>query len=181
MKKKWKHIVPIGILLIAIGSLGGFALFSSGDKNQVKIANEAILQKDQDEMKKDVPTDVVHEPTSKDIISFKSGEYSDGHEFIIDFHQFYNVTLCWGRVNTANYKEQKDKALEIIEALEGIEINNKDLYDDFIQIENLAKKVVENDNRKAMIALHRLFHDLDIHLNGYTRDDIFGVTAFKGI
>lgn len=181
MKAHWKIFLSLGVVLIAAGIYGGFILFSSGHSEQVATINGKDQEINEEKSQDDIPTDIIHEPASKDIIIFSSGEFSNGHEFIVEFHQFYNNTLCWGRVNTANYKEQKDKALEIVEVFKGIEINDEDLYNDFIQIENSAKKVIESDNRKAMIELHRLFHDLDIHLNGYARDDTFGVTAFKGV
>lgn len=181
MKTYWKIIIPLGIMLIAAGAYGGFFLFLSGNTEQKATLGGNVPAIQSEQQQKDIPTEVIHEPASKDIISFTTGEFTDGHEFITDFHQYYNNTLCWGRVNTANYKEQKDKALEIVEVFKGIEISNEDLYNDFVQIENSAKKVIKSDNRKAMIQLHRLFHDLDIHLNGYARDDTFGVTAFKGV
>ncbi|WP_243385356.1 hypothetical protein [Bacillus kexueae] len=123
---------------------------------------------------------VVNAPARKDIVKLATSDYEDGHEFISETHEFYNQTLGWGRLESANYHTQKTKAEEILAALDGIQIDNNDLNEDFGKIEKYATEVINSDDRQAMRMLHRLFHDLDIYFNGYHYNQTFGVTSYKG-
>lgn len=131
-------------------------------------------------MSKDISKEVMNTPVDKNIVVMKSNQYVDGHEFISHYHEFYNETLCWGRIEAAKYSTQKKAANEIVETLKTIEVNHEHLKEDFTQIEKYAQKVIETDDRNAMRMLHRLFHDLDIYFNGYSYNSTFGVTEFKG-
>ncbi|MBM7603539.1 hypothetical protein JOC75_001509 [Metabacillus crassostreae] len=182
MKYKKAKIV-IGILLILfiliIASYKGLDYMTS-TKVFEKDPKKAIEKSDID-INEDVSTDVINVPASKDVVVFSTTEYENGHDFIIELHEFYNETLCWGRVHTADYRKQQEKALHIVSIFKDIEVKDKMLYEDFLTIENTAKKVIDSDDRDAMIKLHRLFHDLDIYFNGYSEDDTFGVTSYKGV
>lgn len=123
---------------------------------------------------------VVNDPVRKDIIVFASNDYDDGHQFISEFHDFYNDTLGWGRIASANYDVQKSKANEILAVLEGVEVHNENLKKDFEQIVFYAEKVTQSNDKESMKKLHRLFHDLDIYFNGYSYNQTFGITNFKG-
>ena len=178
--KKWILVSTLLLLGIAGTSWSGWTFFSSA--NVAEPRNSDTITKTEkaiEEESEDFSTDVVNEPASKDVVVFSSNVYENGHDFIAEFHDFYNNTLCWGRVKTADYKDQKDTALRIVEAFTSVEVNDERLYDDFESIENAAKQVIASDDREAMVILHRLFHDLDIHFNGYSKDNIFGVTEFN--
>ena len=70
-------------------------------------------------------------------------------------------------------------AEEILDKLEGAQINHVDLAADIESIKHFAKIVTERDDRDAMRMLHRYFHDLDIYLNGYDYSQTWDVTKFK--
>jgi len=161
MKKKIWMIISLAILFITTFSIW----------NWLESSNQAS---------RDFSKDVVNSPVSEKIVKMNSNQYQNGHEFISYYHEFYNETLCYGRIEIANYSNQKGAAKEIIETLKNIEVQNDKLKEDFQQIEKYAQKVVEKDDRNAMRMLHRLFHDLDIYFNGYSYNTTFGVTKFKG-
>ena len=121
---------------------------------------------------------VVNEPADRSIITLGNGK--DGHSFIAEYHRFYNNTLGWGRIDHANHAEQIETAEEILAHMEGAIINNPEIAEDFEQIKKYAHTVLKKDDRKAMRMLHRLFHDLDIYLNGYDYHQTFGVTKYRG-
>ncbi|TXC92159.1 hypothetical protein FS935_07195 [Metabacillus litoralis] len=176
--------VNVGIVLLfivsvlTIASYKGLEYFTSTKAHEKDLAK--VTEKSNPDSIDDVSTEIVNEPASKDVVVFSTSEYEDGHDFITDLHEFYNDTLCWGRVNTADYKKQQEKALHIVSIFKEIEVKDEKLYEDFISIENTAKKIIDSDDREAMIKLHRLFHDLDIYFNGYSEDHTFGVTSYKG-
>ena len=181
-KKKWIFLSAFIVLFIALAGWGGSILYSEGDSVGSRIskltANVVGMNKEKDE---DASSNVLHEPTSKDIVQFATNEFENGHDFIEEFHGFYNDTLGWGKANTADYDEQRAKAVRIVELIKSAEIQNEQLNGDFKLIESYANQVIASDERDSMLKLHRLFHDLDIYLNGYSRANSFGVTEFKGI
>lgn len=180
---KHKKTIAIGLLLFL------FILITASYKGLDYITSTKVFEKDQKkaieksntDISEDVSIEVINEPASKDVVVFSTTEYENGHDFITDLHEFYNETLCWGRVHTVDYKKQQEKALHIVSIFKDIEVKDEMLYEDFLTIENTAKKVIDLDDRDAMIKLHRLFHDLDIYFNGYSEDDTFGVTSYKGV
>ena len=178
-----KKVILLSFLLclfIAGAGWGGWAIFST-KFDQTSEKNEAISDEGPiSEESEDMSTDIVNEPAANDVVLFTTGEYENGHDFISEFHGFYNDTLCWGRVRTADYEEQKRTALKIVEAFKKAKVQDEKLQGDFAMIERHAKQVIDTDDRDAMVTLHRLFHDLDIYFNGYSKDNTFGVTEFKG-
>jgi hypothetical protein len=180
--KKWILVSSFICLFIAVaGWIGWTQILSEKSAEPMISDRKSTVGKTQEEESKDFSNEVVNEPAAGDIVVFSTSEFENGHDFIAEFHDYYNDTLCWGRVNTVDYKDQKDTALRIVEVFKGVKVEDKRLSEDFVSIENTAKQVIESDDRDAMVKLHRLFHDLDIYFNGYSQDDIFGVTHFKGI
>jgi hypothetical protein len=183
MKNKKRVILStLIILFIALAGWGGSILYTKGDSAGVR--NSTLtpnVEQTNEEKDGGTSSKVIHEPTSKDIIVFSTNEFENGHVFIEEFHGFYNDTLGWGKANTADYDKQQATAVRIVELIKSAEIQNEQLNGDFKLIESYANQVIESDDPDSMLKLHRLFHDLDIYLNGYSRADSFGVTEFKGI
>lgn len=178
--KTWLWLTPVVTILIAVSIWIGWTLLNSMNNIESNIADDGNAPVT--EGREDISTEVVNTPVEESIIVFKNDVtgYSSGHDFIRKLHYFYNETLTWGRINTASYQQQKEKAAEIMSVIENIEITDQDLLADFQSIKNLAETVTKEDNRDAMRKLHRYFHDLDIILNGYNYNQTFQVTAFRG-
>ncbi|MCE4050292.1 MULTISPECIES: hypothetical protein [Bacillaceae] len=183
---QWKKMIIwlIGIV-IGIGGLTASVVFavliflekdkpleSKSEKPAVSAASS------QSAGSEDMSTEPVHEPMDESIVTLADG--SSGHDFISDWHDFYNETLGWGKLETADYTEQKEAAESILSQAENMVINNSQISADLDLIKEAANLVAANDNRDAMRSLHRYFHDLDIYFNGYDYTQTFGVTSFKG-
>lgn len=176
--KKWIWIIPFIIIIIGIGVWVGWMFMDSKNGEKNSGTNQVSGSAEED-----ISKDVINEPVSESIITFTSDEvpYRNGHHFISELHNFYNDTVCWGRLSTAYYSEQKEMAEHIIFVLENTETANKDITRDFDSIMNLANTLVKEDNRRAMRDLHRYFHDLDIYFNGYAYHQTFRITKFRGL
>ena len=186
MRLQWKKMLIwlIGIV-IGIGGLTASVVFavliflekdkpleSQSEKPAVRAAAS------ESEESEDMSTEPVNTPTDESVVTMADG--SSGHDFISEWHDFYNETLGWGKLETTDYSEQKEAAESILAQAENIEINNKDITADLALIKEAAELVAANDNRDAMRSLHRYFHDLDIYFNGYDYTQTFGVTSYKG-
>lgn len=108
-------------------------------------------------------------------------EFTDEGEFIAYFHHFYNETVCYGRVNSLNWEEQTAAASSILHTLTNLKPTNEDLAKDFKSIAKLVQEIENDQKDKSNVkTLHRYFHDLDIHYNGYSESSqVFQVTKFK--
>jgi len=119
---------------------------------------------------------------TEDLIVFTNG--TTGAEFISQYHKFYNDTVCYGRIEYVDIKEQKKAANEILKKINSgvtIDPQYKEAFDiDLGTIKYNATKVVEEGNTDRVVDLHRLFHDLDIYYNGYSASMAWEVTEFLG-
>ncbi|HWO97045.1 MAG TPA: hypothetical protein VNM45_12025 [Bacillus sp. (in: firmicutes)] len=108
-------------------------------------------------------------------------EFTDEGEFIAYFHTFYNETVCYGRLKSLNWEEQIKAASAIRHSLANLRPDNEDLAKDFKNIAKLVQEIENNQKEKSNVKiLHRYFHDLDIHYNGYAdSSQVFEVTKFK--
>lgn len=175
---KWKigAIFIAIILAVGMGFIVYFTLFNQTE-NEPESEPASGETNEASEAEEDIDRNVVNEPVDKSIFVLADG--TDGHTFISQNHQFYNQTLGWGRIETTDYSKQKQKAQEILEKLEGAQIQNEDLAADIESIKHYATTVTQKDDRDAMRMLHRYFHDLDIYLNGYDYNQTWDVTTFK--
>ncbi|MGD6796618.1 hypothetical protein [Metabacillus indicus] len=107
-------------------------------------------------------------------------EYADAGAFIKEFHEFYNQTTGWERINDLNMPDQIARA-EAAKAYAGYFIpltEDPALKNDLEAITMHADSVIAG-NAETVLTLHRYFHDLDIAVNGYVHEQIFGVTESK--
>lgn len=175
----WKKILLWGVSIILGGgaiigaSILAILLFMEKKGTLLHEKSSSPAQETQD-----FSTEVVNQPLSEDIVQLEDG--TNGHKFIANWHNFYNDSLGWGKLDTANYFEQKEAASNILVELESVSIQNKQLKKDFEQIKKHAEIVTAEDNRNSIRDLHRYFHDLDIYFNGYDYKETFGITAFIG-
>lgn len=184
---QWKKMIYwlIGII-VGVGGLTASVVFATliflekdkslktdNDKSAVSAAATKSVS-DSEEMS----TEAVNEPVDKSVVTLADG--SSGHDFISKWHDFYNDTLGWGRLETTDYAEQQEAAESILSQAENIVIDDSNITSDLEHIKEAAKLVAAADNRDAMRSLHRYFHDLDIYFNGYDYNQTFGVTEFKG-
>ncbi|MGG3556257.1 hypothetical protein ABES23_06085 [Peribacillus frigoritolerans] len=115
----------------------------------------------------------------RDIVKGLAEGY-DGHSFVNQYHYFYNESICYGKLNEADYQDQKIAAEQILLIIEDRQISDKDLAADFDQIERYASYVIDGDDRGSMKKLHRLFHDLDFYMNGKQAEYTWGITDYRG-
>jgi len=170
----WKIGVLIGGLIIIALSTSYFLFFDHHETANTNLGDDSLQKQNIDEMNENV----VNPPADESVVTMGNGK--DGHQFIRTYHNFYNDTLGWGRLATADYNLQVEKAKEILQLLDGAVITNEKIAEDFYSIKKTAEIVVEKDDREAMRKLHRLFHDLDIYFNGYDYKQTFGVTKYRG-
>lgn len=173
--KKWLWIIPGMFILFGGSVLLGWSILQISNQTDTVAANTGSSATQQ---KEEFSKEVINTPVSEDIIILDNGD--KGHDFISEVHAFYDETLTWGRIDTADYEEQKEKAESIIEILTHIqEVKSEELKADINTIKVLAETVVKSDDREAMRKLHRYFHDLDIILHGYNYDETFQITKFR--
>ena len=162
--------VKIIIAILAFGLM----LTSCAEIEELKNKKEGQLEEQ---------FEVVNEPLEEDIatIADENNKEQSAHTFISDFHDFYNDTVCYGRVNSLDMVEQTEALDKILATIKVLKTNNADLRADFSTIAELAKEAKENkSNSDSMnfILLHRYFHDLDIYFNGYDYSYAIGVTKY---
>lgn len=177
----WKKVLGwgFGIVIFVVGIISSsYFLLSWGEKPAEQTSTNSENQVESTTMNSENFDEVVHTPADQSIITMANG--SDGHSFIAKYHKFYNDSLGWNRIHSADYDEQVKVAKEIIEQIDGAQINNEKLANDLATIKDLAESLISKESRQTMRKLHRYFHDLDIYLNGYDRASTFGYTEYKG-
>lgn len=129
--------------------------------------------------------EVVEEPAEEDIATVGDGN-TKVHTLVSYCHKFYNKTICYNGYKNADGKEQRLMAEEILEMLEEVSTENDNLSKDIIEAKKVMEYIIDNSSEhsveleKQYIRAHRLFHDLDIYLNGYDYKKAWGVTSYKG-
>lgn len=97
-------------------------------------------------------------------------------------HTFYNGTICYGGYKDVSEKDQLEMARKILKYIEEFNTENENLQDDLDKINTIATNIRKrgtSNSESAYIALHRMFHDLDIYINGY-KEKPFNVTNYRG-
>lgn len=173
MEKKsiWKRtIVPSALFLLAFGLYVGFSSWDSKNNEDARKIHEAVA---------------ASKDANEDIASFQqysaNKDFKSVGSFISRFHQKYNKSLGWGGIDSVKWETQMETAAEINSIIKDIQTDNGDLQADFNAISKYAK-TIEGGRRdkKALLKLHRYFHDLDIEVNGYKdTNDYFDVTEYK--
>jgi hypothetical protein len=189
MKKSNKIIVRIalGIFVFIGGSYLTYWIMNNakeyeettGVENRKRV--EAMEEMREESFEKGgESTEVVNEPVDKSIVTMADG--SDGHTFVSYYHDFYNETLTYGKLEASDYNPERQAgfAQEILSKLDGFETTNQELKLDFDKIKYEASLVTIEDHPETLRQLHRLFHDLDIYFNGYSYHQTWGVTDFTG-
>ncbi|WP_164669905.1 hypothetical protein [Virgibacillus doumboii] len=92
--------------------------------------------------------------------------------FISKTHDFYNKTLGYKNDKSINVEKQTSKVKNIISKIESLQTEAID----FKRASALAQIYLKNNDKKALIYLHRIFHDLDIAINGFEAKKVWGFT-----
>lgn len=112
-------------------------------------------------------------------------EHTELGQYVSDMHKYYNKTTGYGSIGRLDWDDQREKADELIEKMEGYitEVENPALSADIERIQELANAVLDEKESDHVRQLHRYFHDLDIALNEYKEfDRIWNVTeTLKGL
>lgn len=174
----WTIIILLSVTAIGVSSYFIFqSLFDS--KSPLQSENDRpVVKQASSETEESFDKEQVNTPVNEEVVVLADG--TSGHTFISKWHDFYNKTLGWGRLETTNYEKQKEAASSILEALKNIKVNDEQIKQDINDIGANAQIVAEKDDRVAMRNLHRYFHDLDIYFNGYNYEQTFGITEFRG-
>jgi flagellar basal body-associated protein FliL len=99
-QKKWILLFSLICLFFVLAGWVSWTLFSS-EKSAVPMNSDITSNPGKTiEESDDISEEVVNKPTKEDIVVFSASEFENAHDFIEEFHDFYNTTLCWGRVNS---------------------------------------------------------------------------------
>lgn len=170
-KSKWKlMILPAALFLLAFGLYIGYSIWENENNDDVRKIREAVAASS--DSNEDIAV-FQQESSQKDFRSVGS--------FIKKFHEKYNQSLGWGGIDSVKWEAQMETAAEISSILKGIQTDNGDLQADFEAIAKYAKMIEGGErDKKALLKLHRYFHDLDIEFNSYKQtNDYFDVTEYK--
>lgn len=164
-----KNLIGLGLIVILFG---GYYVYTGTD-NGTKQAGTSVTTGSETV----AASETVAEFTDEKELS----KYKNVGLFIADFHEKYNDTLGWGRIDSVKWEKQQDIASEILKVMEGIETENQALQKDLEAISSYAKAVQGGDKEKNnLLKLHRYFHDLDMEFNGYgDTKDYYNVTTYK--
>lgn len=173
----WSFIILLSIGIITLSTT--FILNAIFSTSPLDSKNERSVVTPVSTNGEDFDKETVNTPLEHFTVTLSDG--TNGHDFISDWHDFYNDTVGWGRLETTSYEAQKEAALKIIESLNNVEVSNNQIAEDLQHIVANAQKVLQQDDRTAMRNLHRYFHDLDIYFNGYNYNQTFGITDFRGL
>lgn len=178
--KFWTWTIAILLTVTAIGVSSFFVIQTLFDSDSpIQTNNErSVVKGASTEVEESFDTEKVNTPVNEEVVTLADG--TSGHTFISIWHDFYNETLGWGRLETTSYEEQKEAALSILDEIKDIKVSDEEIELDMKDIAANAQIVAEKDDRSAMRNLHRYFHDLDIYFNGYNYDQTFGITEFRG-
>ncbi|HWJ77253.1 MAG TPA: hypothetical protein VNR61_04140 [Niallia sp.] len=140
-----------------------------------KTTNKEVIK----EIDPEMDMEQVNQPVSEEVVVLSDG--TSGHSFISTWHNFYNSTLGWGKIDTADYEEQKEAAETILSELKNVKVTNEQIAEDLKDIQTNAQVITEKADHTIYRNLHRYFHDLDIYFNGYSYNQTFGITEFRGL
>jgi hypothetical protein len=166
-KSKWKlMILPASLFLLAFGLYAGYTMWEKrghqdfgSDSSNLKNGGETVA--------------VFRDDSENENLTVG--------RFIREYHTKYNDTLGWGRIDSVEWKDQREIASEILSLLATVETDNTALQADFDTISNYSRSIADGSkDKKILLQLHRYFHDLDIEFNEYNRtSDYFNVTKYK--
>lgn len=175
----WIGVICILALTITMAYFVVSANFASEDvkeeKEEKTNANEKQREKESNDGA-EVKEEVVTEASSDE--NGGQTEMSDIGVFIAKQHEFYNRTTGYGKLDSLQLEEQKEQASAIIKYIDNAEDYGKVLKQDIESIHSIANQVVNGEEQVSHVqSLHRMFHDLDIAINGYTNyKKVWGVT-----
>ncbi|TYR80833.1 hypothetical protein FZC66_10770 [Priestia megaterium] len=100
-------------------------------------------------------------------------------EFIAFHHQVLNDLTGWGAIDHPKWKDVHLEAENILDAMTNENMTDPILEKDFAHIKQLAEELTAEESKKKLKELHRLFHDLDVVMNGNEgSNNYFGVTKY---
>lgn len=106
----------------------------------------------------------------------------NARDTIHHIHTFYNGTICYGGYKDVSEKDQLEMARKIRKYIGEFNTENENLQDDLDKINSIATNIIKrgtSNSKSAYIALHKMFHDLDIYINDY-EEEPFNVTNYGG-
>lgn len=169
-RNKGKYVIVWLLLIAALAVYTSYSLFFSEDSVVEKNKRKSEISEMDDS----------HKPAAFNEAPAKD-EYKSVGGFIAHYHDWYNETLGWGRIEKLKWQDQQKTAEVILHMLENIQTDNDRLNKDLKAIQSYASRIAAQEkNEDALIKLHRYFHDLDIEYNGYKgTKDYFNITEYK--
>ncbi|WP_181347176.1 hypothetical protein [Thalassobacillus sp. CUG 92003] len=163
MKKwyKWTLSAMIGLIIIGTGVM---VYLLSGD----------ILNQQED-------GDITDEAVEKGEAQETEGENLSSlsiEKFIAEGHQYYNETVGWGRSDSLDWISQSKQADKIVVFIkEELGADAPVAQDDLQAMDDLAAKIIDDQQTEDVVQMHRYFHDLDIAINDFSEyEKVWGVT-----
>jgi hypothetical protein len=169
MKSWTTWLVSLGLLVVLVGGYYGYSVTEVDQKKAAPTPNN--------QSEKVVASNTVAEFSEE----AETSKYKNVGLFIKDFHDKYNDSLGWGRIDSVKWSEQTDIATEILHVMDKIQTKNQALQQDLDKISSYANDVISGkEDKDTLLKLHRYFHDLDIEFNGYgDTKDYYNITTYK--
>ncbi|WP_156288675.1 hypothetical protein [Oceanobacillus salinisoli] len=187
MKKNKSNTTFYMILsLIFVGAIGIIVFIFNVIENRAEKERAVEEQKESviDNIKtEDQEPDQSNEANEESPSSETTGKNVDENKLIAEVHERLNEMTGWGRYQNFDFQDSNDlHRIEIImERLERLIENSTDdvLLNDYTNAYLVVEKSLEEEDVEGVLHAHRIFHDLDIHLNDYDSNEIFGYTEWK--
>lgn len=113
-------------------------------------------------------------------VSWKPGKEAEGKKLIADIHEFYNNLAGWGGAESIDWQSlDRKKMSDDIQAIRDT-LEPSKIYNDLDNADSLLGVAFREKDSMSIRFLHRIFHDLDYHLNGTEVDQEWKVTDAFG-
>lgn len=198
MANKKALLLSIVIAMTLVTVIGGGTYFYLDSKSvaKAKTAENSTLIDKETKVKSEKKSNqvlkardgnsVVGVPDIRDYsiaVKFKPGKEEEGKRILAELHEFYNNLTGWGSAehidwSNLKYAEMQEKIQSFRDTLEP---NTSRIENDVNNATVLLGVAYRYEDSMAMRYVHRIFHDLDHHINGTPVDKEWGVTsAFNG-
>lgn len=167
MFKKFNKVWLTGTLMVLVaGGLATWVMVSS--INQLDHAQAKTNGAQKVSLEKNEAVTAIEELSIEDEVS--------------SIHGFLNNEVCYGK--DVNYNNWENASADITDyakdldvmAVQANESGHKKLGSDLKRASELLTQALDNQDVEGLIYAHRIMHDLDISVNGYSNNDVWDAT-----
>ncbi|RKQ33964.1 hypothetical protein [Oceanobacillus halophilus] len=185
MKNKKLYII-ITLVAFVIAGIGFFAFNFISDRMEEQKAIEAEKASIVEDLKSENPdlSDTVQVSEDTEVENTEDVMKATKENTVIaNIHEDFNDMTGWGRYHNFDFNNSKvlNRLQRIQEQIEAViqESSDEALIGDFTNALLVLEKAIETEDVQGILYAHRIFHDLDIHINNYDSKEIFGITEWK--